>query len=505
MTVELGPRTPELAASSPAPPGGGQAGRAPALHRTEPRPRGPAKWLFKSGVILTGDDAIGDFARGDVLVEGAKIVAVSGEINSDAPVIDASNTIVLPGLVDGHKHLWVGAFRHAMPDNTAGSSSHFMNRVLSALRAEDAYITALAEDLTAINAGITSVLDYAFISKAPDVVDACIEGHRASGARIVYCYGETRDDTMQRRNPTATARTPTVPPFPQDLPRLLQNHFSSTDQLLTLRLADAEAAHFATARQYGIGISCDGVYGLATPMRSGNWTQRLRELAASGELGPDVTLIHCTGLSTEMFELVAEHGVAVTLAPFTDACSRGTADSVSPIQKVLDHGLLERTSLSTDADHLEPSHLFAQMRTVLIIQRMLANQRWQAGDPAAPATMRARDVLTMATRGGARAVGLANRIGTLTPGKDADLITIRYGDLSLGPLTNAVGSIVLGADPANVDTVMIRGEIRKRHGKLVGVDEAAVMRRLLASRDYIAATAGVWRESDVIQDTLTVT
>jgi cytosine/adenosine deaminase-related metal-dependent hydrolase len=204
-----------------------------------------------------------------------------------------------------------------------------------------------------------------------------------------------------------------------------------------------------------------------------------------------------------MFELMAEHGVAVTLAPFTDACYRGAADSVSPIQKVLDHGLLERTGLSTDAAHLEPSHLFAQMRTVLIIQRMLANQRWQAGDPAAPATMRARDLLTMATRGGARAIGLGHRVGTLTPGKDADLIMIRYGDFSLGPLTNAVGSIVLGADPSSVDTVMIRGEIRKRGGRLVGVDESSIMRRLLASREFLAATAGVWRESDVVKDTLT--
>lgn len=472
--------------------------------RTQPRPRSPSRWLFKGGVVLTGDEAIGDFVCGDVLVEGGKIVAVAREISSDAPVIDASNIIVLPGLVDGHKHLWVGAFKYGMPDNTAGNSSHFMNSVLHALRPEDAYISALAEDLAAINAGTTSVLDYAFISKAPDVVDACIEGHRASGARIVYCYGETRDDTQRRHNPTATARTPTVPPFPQDLPRIQQSYFRSTDQLLTLRLADTWGEHFAVARQHGIGITSDGVYGLATSMRSGNWTPHLRELAASGELGPDVTFIHCTGLSSEMFELLAEHRVAVTLAPFTDACYRGAADSVSPIQKVLDHGLLERTGLSTDAAHLEPGHLFAQMRTVLIIQRMLANQRWQAGDPAAPTTMRARDLLTMATRGGARAIGLGDRVGTLTPGKDADIIMIRYGDLSLGPLTNAVGSIVLGADPSHVDTVMIRGEIRKRNGKLVGVDEASIMRRFLASREFLAATAGVWRESDVVKDTLKV-
>lgn len=230
----------------------------------------------------------------------------------------------------------------------------------------------------------------------------------------------------------------------------------------------------------------------------------MRELAASGELGPDITLIHCTGLSDEMFKLIAEHGVAVTLAPFTDATYRGAADSVSPIQKVLDHGLLERTGLSTDAAHLEPSHLFDQMRTVMIIQRMLANQRWQAGDPAAPAMLRARDLLTMATRGGARAIGLGDRVGTLAPGQDADIIMIRYGDLSLGPLTNAVGSIVLGAGPSNIDTVMIRGEIRKRYGRLVGVDEASIMRRFLASREFLASTTGVWRESDVVKDTLTV-
>jgi cytosine/adenosine deaminase-related metal-dependent hydrolase len=470
--------------------------------KVPPQPKEPERWLFKGGVVLTGDEATGDFVRGDVLVEGGKILAVSTELDCEAARIDASEGIVLPGLVDAHKHPWVGPFKYGMPDNVGGNSSHFMNRLLHALRPEDVYISALAEDLAAINAGTTTVLDYAFISKAPEVVDACIEGHRASGMRVVYCYGETRDDVQRRHNPTATARTPSVPAFPQDLARIQSSHFSASDHLLTLRLADTWGEYFAIARQHGIGITCDGVYGVATALRSVDWTPHLRALAARGELAPDITLIHCTGLSDEMFGVIAAHGVAVTLAPFTDATYRGAGDSVAPIQKVLDHGLLDRTGLSTDAAHLEPGHLFDQMRAVLVIQRMLASQRWQAGDPNAPAPMKARDLLTMATRGGARAVGLGDRVGSLTPGKDADIIMIRYGDLGLGPLTNAVGSVVLGSSPSNVDTVMIRGVIRKRAGRLVDVDESSVMRRLQASREYLAAAAGVWREDDIVRNTL---
>ena len=477
---------------------GAAALAAPAMARAQPRPRTPVRRLIKGGVLLTGDARLGDFASGDILIEGERIAAVSPAITADAEVIDASSMIVIPGLVDAHKHYWLGAFRHAIPNGSGADYGLLANTVLAALRPEDAYLAALAGDLAAINAGVTTVLDYAHLSKSPEVVDGAIAGHQASGLRSVFAYSETRDDATVQYDATAAPRTRTVPPFPSDLPRLIKTYFSSKDQLLTVRLADARGTTFDYARRMGVGITCDGVFGVTTPLRKHDWSPTLRDLAVKGKLGPDVTLIHCTGASPEIFALLAEHGVSITLAPTSDGSLRGLGDSITPIQQVLDHGLVERCGISTDIDVELSNDLLAQMRAVFLIQRVLASARWQSGDANAPSPMTVDQVLTMATRGGARAVGLADRIGTLAPGKQADITLIRYGDLGLGPLNNARGSVVIGASPANVDTVLIRGEIRKRDGKLVGVDQVAVMRRLVASRDFLASAAAVWRPADVV-------
>jgi 5-methylthioadenosine/S-adenosylhomocysteine deaminase len=139
------------------------------------------------------------------------------------------------------------------------------------------------------------------------------------------------------------------------------------------------------------------------------------------------------------------------------------------------------------------------MRAVYILQRTRANARWHAAETGAPEAMSLSDALRLATRGGAYCVGLSDRIGTLAPGKQADVIAVRADALGLGPLNNALGTVVLGASPANVETVMVGGVLRKAQGKLVGVDSATLMRRLTASRDRLAQAAGLWQRSDIVR------
>jgi cytosine/adenosine deaminase-related metal-dependent hydrolase len=254
----------------------------------------------------------------------------------------------------------------------------------------------------------------------------------------------------------------------------------------------------ALARQVGVGITMDGVFGMATPLRPNSSEQRLLEMAKTGELGPDVTLIHGTGFSERVFKAVVDNGVSMVLAVTSDGTLRGLGNSVSPIQGVIDHGLLRRTGLSVDVEVCLSPDLFAQMRAVFLIQRVLSNKRWAEGDATAPAAMTVRDVLTMATVGGARANGLQTKIGSLTPGKEADIVLIRANDINTGPLNNAVGTVVIGAGADNVDTVIIAGQIKKTRGKLVGVNEAAVMRAAKASRDYLGAATGLWKLQDIL-------
>ena len=138
-----------------------------------------------------------------------------------------------------------------------------------------------------------------------------------------------------------------------------------------------------------------------------------------------------------------------------------------PIQKVMDFGLLERTGLSVDIEVSLSPDLFAQMRAVLTIQRVLANQGWARGAAKPARNITAREILGIATIGGATAIGTEKKCGSLRPGKEADIVLIRATDVTTGPLNNAFGTVAVGANVNNVDTVMIAGKVKKWRGQLM--------------------------------------
>jgi cytosine/adenosine deaminase-related metal-dependent hydrolase len=192
-------------------------------------------------------------------------------------------------------------------------------------------------------------------------------------------------------------------------------------------------------------------------------------------------------LSQSAWQHIADSGAHVTLAATSDE-QLGMSDGVPPVQRALDFGI--RPSLSVDVEITLSTDLFSQMRCVLLTQRMHAAQRRYHGDSAAPAFISHRDVLGFATAVGATDVGLGDQIGSLTPGKQADIVVIRAEDFNNLPLNNAIGTVVQGTDTRNVDTVFIAGRVRKWCGELVGVDIGRVRRLAYESRDYLAALAG---------------
>jgi cytosine/adenosine deaminase-related metal-dependent hydrolase len=220
-------------------------------------------------------------------------------------------------------------------------------------------------------------------------------------------------------------------------------------------------------------------------------------MATAGVLGPDVTLIHGTGANDGLLPMLARHRVNLALAPTSDATLRGLGDSVTPIQRVIDAGMIDRTGLSTDVETSLSGDLFTQMRAVFMVQRIFANKRWSEGG-SAPAAMSVRDVLRMATVGGATANGVIDRAGTLTPGKEADVVLLRTNDVSVGPLNNAAAAVVIAGSPDLVDTVIVGGQIRKRSGRLVRRDAARILADAERSRDFLARASGVWRPDEVI-------
>lgn len=422
--------------------------------------------LLRGGTVLTLDRALGDFERADVLLEGARIAAVqpSLEVSADsADVIDARGTIVMPGFVDTHRHMWQGALRNILPDGLLSDYSRDITGAARAVfRPEDARIGDLVSALGALNAGVTTILDWSHIGNTPEHSDAAIEGLRQAGIRAVYAYGAGAAGAGNR--------------FPDDIRRLRREHFASTDQLLTLAMAaGGNVRDWAVARDVGAFISIHVVGSLGGVPREA--------------MGNDVTYIHCTNLAEDVWRAIAETGGHVSIAgPIEMQMNHG----VPPIERALAHGI--RPSLSVDVETQQPGDMFTQMRGVFALQRMLALERQRAGDRNAPALLSVRDMVELATLRGAMANQLEHKTGSLTPGKEADVILLRADAINVLPLNNAYGSVVLGMDTSNVDTVFVAGRLRKRAGRLVGVDVERVRSDAERSRDYVLAETG-WSDT----------
>lgn len=443
-------------------------------------PGGPDLWVaptsrivIRGGTVITMDPSLGDLAGADVLVDGDRIVEVRRGIEAEgAEVIDATGMLVIPGFVDTHRHIWEGLLRNIGTDVPLEGRSSYISNVLHRLapahRPEDAYLGNLLSAIGAIDAGVTTLLDWSHIQGSPAHTDAVIEALRDSGLRAVFAYGFPWWGKWEERQPSWFVRA-------------ANTHFSTRDQRLTLALAapgpeftDFEVSrdHWKLAREAGARITTHvgvGTYGK---------DRKVQEMGEAGLLGPDTTYIHCTTLSDTEIQMIVDSGGTVSLAsPVEMMMGHG----MPPIQKFLDRGL--KPSLSVDVETNVPGDMFNQMRSVLALQRALATA--DGKEPMSP-----RDVLACATIEGAKANGLDDRTGSLTPGKQADIVLLRTDLLNVAPLNDPVTAIVVGMDTANVDTVLIAGHVLKRGGRLLHVDWPAVRSAAAASRDAVLAKSG---------------
>jgi len=437
--------------------------------------------LLRGGTVLSMDPEVGDHAQADILVEGRKIVDVGADLSaaSDAILVDASGHVVIPGLQDTHRHSWQSQLRRMLADcDSVPWYLHAMQDWLGPLyRPEDVYAGNLIASLSCIDAGVTTLLDFFHNPRTPAHSDEAIRALQHAGLRAVHTScGVNGADFSQT--------------WPADVERLRDTYFSSTDQLLTLRLG-AVAGDFARsevalgpdglklARELGIGFASDGVLG---PVGS----SRVETLAGRGLLGPDVLLIHCLDLSDEAWRSIADSGTGVSI-PTTSDCCIGIADAVPSIQNALDVGV--RPSLSLDVEVTLAGDMFTQMRGLMAVQRMRAFERRYRGETDHPAGVTTKDVLEFATISGARAIGLDGVTGSITPGKEADLVAIDANDWNTLPLNNAYGTVVQAAETRNVDLVMIAGSLKKWDNDLVSHSKAQVRALVERSRDSLLAAA----------------
>jgi 5-methylthioadenosine/S-adenosylhomocysteine deaminase len=432
------------------------------------RVQGERRVLLKGGVVLTLDPRIGDFAQADVLIEDGRVREVRPNIalTDDAvAVVDASNRIVLPGFVDTHHHFYQGLLRSILTNGLLNPdySRDIGNTLTPAYAPADAYAGVLVTALGMIDAGTTTAVDTSQVSHTPEHSDACIRALQDSGIRAVYAYW---------RGSGPDAR------YPQDIVRLQRTYFSSPDQLLTLALgAVLDPTIFAYAREVGVRTVSHGV--------NNNTERTLMELGRAGLLRPGDEYIHCTHLSAAAWRLLKDTGAEVSIAaPIEMAMGHG----MPPILEALDHGI--RPSLSSDVDATMAQDPFTIMRSAFTLQRLLVLQRRRGGEQNLPPLLTCRDVLEFATIDGARCAGLDGRIGTLTPGKEADIVMLAADRLNVWPLNNAPGAVVNVMNPGHVETVFIAGKARKWRGHLVGVDVPRVLRVVQEARDAVVRRSG---------------
>jgi 5-methylthioadenosine/S-adenosylhomocysteine deaminase len=436
--------------------------------------------LLQGGTVITIDPKLGNFEKADVFIEGDKIAAVGPNLSvANAEVIDASNMIVMPGFIDTHRHIWEGLLRNIGTDVPLEGRNSYMSHVLGRLapsyRPVDAYMGNLVSALGALDAGITTLLDWSHIQASPDHTDAIIDSLHASGMRAVFAYGFPWWGKWEPNQPGWFVRA-------------AKTHFSSPHQLLTLALApygpeftefEVSKSHWKLARDVGARISVH--VGVGTFGRKA----KLEEFGRAGLMASDTTYIHCTTLSDEEIQMIVDTGGTVSLAaPVEMMMGHGMV----PTQKFLDRGL--KPSLSVDVETNVPNDMFTQMRCVLTLQRALVFNRALAGEKNVPALLTAHDALEFATIEGAKANGVAHKTGSLTPGKEADIVMLRTDQINVMPINDPVGAVVWGMDTSNVDSVFVAGKPMKRNGELVGVDLNRLRELVYESRDYVIKKAG---------------
>jgi 5-methylthioadenosine/S-adenosylhomocysteine deaminase len=460
------------------------------------------RYVIRGGAVMSMDPKVGDFAQADVLVEGKKIVAVGRNLHAGgAAEIDARGRIVMPGFIDTHHHLFETALRSYLAEGIlindgSGTPSanptyyeYILLKFAPVYRPQDVYINELFGGLSQLDDGVTTVHDISQIHHSPQHSDAAIQALFDTGRRAAFGYFESAGGVAGNK-------------YPGDAVRIKKQWFSSSDQLVHMimggevYLPGYEKA-WIIGRQLGLQIAAHilspfGIRPIFDKLAAGT--------GGNGHIGigPDNLFIHMTGMSDAAWQKVKDVGAQVSLAVPIEMTMR---HGIPPILKMQSLGM--EPSLSVDVECTMTADFFTQMRSMMTMQRMVVNQmvleqgnfsypeQWPTPAAGTPPLLNVRDVLRYATINGAKALRLDGKVGSLTPGKEADIIILDATSINVAPLNHVPGAVVSLMDRTNVETVIVAGKVRKWKGQLLNVDLPRLRRELEASRDYVFNKAGI--------------
>jgi len=507
-----------LKASTAAAAGMGLFAARPAAARDDDGPEDSGKtgrrYIIRGGAVMSMDPKVGDFPKADVLVEGKKILAVGPNLHAgDATEIDARGKIVMPGFIDTHHHQFETALRSFLADGVlindasktpSGSTTYFEFILLTfapVYRPQDVYINELFGGLSQLDDGVTTVHDVSQIHHSPQHSDAAIQALFDTGRRAAFGYFESAGANILGTNPGNK--------YPTDAPRIKKQWFSSSDQLVHMIMGgEVYLGDPTTDLSWTIGRQLD--LQIAAHILSPFGIRPIFDKLAAGTggnghigIGPDNLFIHMTGMSDPAWQRVKDAGAQVSLAVPIEMNMR---HGMPPILKMQSLGM--EPSLSVDVECTLTADFFTQMRSMMNVQRALVNQMildtglppnpevaWPLApfnlNPQPPAPLTTRDVLRHATMNGAKALRLDGKVGSLTPGKEADILILDAEAINVAPLNQVPGAVVSLMDRTNVETVIVAGKVRKWKGKLLDVDLPNLRRQLENSRDFIFSAAKI--------------
>jgi 5-methylthioadenosine/S-adenosylhomocysteine deaminase len=434
--------------------------------------------VLRRGMVVTMDSGHAILPEADVLLVGDRIEAIGPNlpVPEGTVEIDASGGIVMPGMIDTHRHMWQTAMRGYGADWTL--TQYFVWNYLEhgiKFRPQDIYAGNLLSAIEAVDAGVTTSVDWSHGLATVDHADAAVDALESVPARFVFAYGNIHSAPWEWTN-SADFRSFVDRRMPRNDMLGFQLAFDVTGDP-----AFPEKAAFEAARELGVPVTTHaGVWGATND-------DGIRLMHEHGFMTPETVYVHAASLSDDSYQRIAASGGHASVSAESEcSCGQGYPSSWA----LRRHGV--PISLSVDTSVWFSGDAFSAMRSTLSSDRAREHREAHAlGETVTHLGLRAEDVVDWATRGGARALGMDSLVGSLKPGKKADVVLIKNDrSPAMFPLLHPYGHIVFQAQRADVHTVVINGKVLKYDGQLVDIDLAKARAAVAATVDHIRSALG---------------
>jgi 5-methylthioadenosine/S-adenosylhomocysteine deaminase len=435
--------------------------------------------VLRKGTVLTMNDAHDVLHDADVLVVGDSIAGVGPDLEAPegAYEVDASGGIVMPGMIDTHRHMWQTALRGYGADWTL--SQYFVFFYLEwgkIFRPQDIYAGNLLSAIESLDAGVTTTVDWSHGLQTVEHAEAAVDALEAVPGRFVLAYGNIQ------QGPWEWATSP-------DFRSFVERRFATRDDMLGFQMAFdvtgdpafPEKAAFEVARELGAGVTTHaGVWGATND-------DGIRLMHEHGFMTPESIYVHAATLEEDSYHRIAATGGSVSVSTESE---QSAGQGYPPTWRLRHHDI--PVSLSMDTSVWWSGDLFCAMRTTLGADRSRTHLEAHAKlQTITNHHLRAEQVVDWATRGGSRALHMDALVGSLEEGKKADVVLVK-NDYSpvMFPLLHPYGHVAFQAQRSDVHTVIVNGRVVKSDGRLVGIDLAHARKAIEDTVEYAASTLG---------------